>query len=203
MARRQQEKSRQTMEELMAAAEVLFSEKGYAETSIAAITESAGYSKGSFYRHWESKDSLFLQIVEQKLKSYRDARDATIGKASNLREALQIIWDFLESIVEDRNWAKVFLEFTVQGARNPELREIMIRRQYRLSETLFAELVAEFTDGEYPPEKLGALNTVLFEGFMVHNALEIGVVDLADIREAAITLALAKGLKEERITEED
>lgn len=191
MARKQQEKSRQTMQELMAAAEELFGRKGYANTTVAEITRQAGYAKGSFYRHWESKDRLFLQIVEHKLKTYRTTRDERLREARNFREALTIIWDFLEAIVEDRNWAKVFLEFTVQAARNPELRQELRQSQYRLSEKVFADLVRGFVTADYPPEKLGALNTVLFEGFMVHNALETGVVRLADIREAAVALAMS------------
>ena len=74
MATKQQEKSRQTMEELMASAVELFGTQGFASTSVAEITEHAGYAKGSFYRHWNSKDELFLQIVERKFRQYRATR---------------------------------------------------------------------------------------------------------------------------------
>ncbi len=184
------------MEELMAAAMLLFSENGFAQTSIAEITARAGYAKGSFYRHWESKNQLFLQIVEQKLYEYRNVRDRRIEDAHDLEEALNIIWDFLESMALDRQWAKVFLEFTVHSARDMELRTEMRRRQYRLSESLFAKLVRRFVTSDYPAEKIGALNTALFEGYMVHNALETGVLNLHDVREAAIALALEKGIRQ-------
>lgn len=193
MARRQKEKSRQTMEELMAAAVDLFSRKGYAAATVAEITSHAGYAKGSFYRHWESKDELFLQIVENKLSEYRRARDTDIKRADSLEKVLRTIWDFLESMVADRNWAKVFLEFTVHAARDASLRQRMRRSQYRLSERIFARLIQPFVGPDYPAEKVGALNTALFEGFMVHNAMETGVLQLDDVREAAVTLALQAG----------
>lgn len=193
MSTKQQEKSRQTMEELMSSAMALFSEKGFTQTSVAEITSRAGYAKGSFYRHWESKNQLFLQIIEQKLKQYRSARDKRIEDAQDLEEALRIIWDFLETMVQDAQWAKVFLEFTIHSVRDEELRTEMRQRQYRLSETIFANLVRRFVTTDYPAEKIGALNTALFEGFMVHNALEAGVLSLEDVREAAVALALAKG----------
>ena len=195
MARKQQEKSKQTKEELMNSAEDLFGINGYMATTVAEITTHAGYSKGSFYRHWVSKDKLFLEIVENKLTTYRNSRDQRLDKAQNLEEVMHIIWDFLEAIVQDYNWAKVFLEFTVYASRIPELRDDLGLSQYRLSEKVFANLVSKFIETDYPPEKLGAFNTVMFEGFMVQNALETGFVDLKDIREAAITLALANGLK--------
>lgn len=195
MARKQQEKSRQTKKELMESANELFGRKGFIETTVAEITKHAGYAKGSFYRHWPSKDKLFLEIVEEKLTSYRNSRDHRLKKAGSLEEVMHIIWDFLENIVSDQNWAKVFLEFTVYASRIPELREDLSLRQYRLSEDVFAELVSNFIETDYPPEKLGAFNTVLFEGFMVQNALQTGIVDFKDVRKAAVTLALSNGLK--------
>ncbi len=195
MARKQQEKSKQTKEELMRSAGDLFGQKGFMATTVAEITAHAGYSKGSFYRHWVSKDKLFMEIIENKLKEYRSSRDERLDKAGSLEEVMHIIWDFLEIIVRDENWAKVFLEFTVYASRIPELRNDLSLSQYRLSEKVFAELVRDFVETGYPPEKLGAFNTVLFEGYMVQSALGTGIVDLKDIREAALTVALANGLK--------
>jgi AcrR family transcriptional regulator len=193
---RQQEKSRQTMEELMDAAISLFASKGFTATSVAEITGRAGYAKGSFYRHWQSKGQLFLQIVEHKMRQYRDARDRRIADARNLEEAMRIIWDFLETMVSDSQWARIFLEFTVHSMRDEELCSRLRRSQYRLSEDIFADLVRPFVTTEYPAEKIGALNTALFEGFMVHNALEAGVLELEDVREAAVALAVAKGTRQ-------
>lgn len=195
MARKQQEKSQQTKRELMEAASELFGEKGFMETTVAEITKRAGYSKGSFYRHWVSKDKLFLEIVQDKMATYRRSRDESLSKAESLEEVMYIIWDFLGSIMLDKNWAKVFLEFTVHASRTPELRDDLSLSQYRLSENVFAELVRGFVETDYPPEKIGAINTILFEGFMVQSALETGIVSFTDVREAAVSLALSKGLK--------
>lgn len=188
MATKQQEKSRQTMQELMASAMELFVEKGFLETTIADITSHAGYAKGSFYRHWPSKDQLFLQITEHKLAQYRENRDQSIARAGSLEQAMRIIWDFLEATIQDRNWAKVFLEFTVQGVRTPEISAELGKSQYRLSEEIFVKLISGFVDQDFPCHKLAALNTALFEGYMVQNALGSSLT-LAEARDAAITLA--------------
>ncbi|TIH12904.1 TetR/AcrR family transcriptional regulator [Marinifilum sp. JC120] len=205
MARKQQEKSLQTKKELMEAANELFGKKGFMETTVAEITKHAGYAKGSFYRHWVSKDKLFLEIVEEKLTEYRNSRDDRLDKAESLEEVMNIIWDFLENIVRDQNWAKVFLEFTIYASRVPELREDLSLSQYRLSEEVFADLVRDFVETDYAPEKIGAFNTVLFEGYMVRSSIEsgfmiqssngAGLIGFDDVREAAVTLALTNGLK--------
>jgi AcrR family transcriptional regulator len=193
MATKQQEKSRQTMEELMASAVELFGTQGFASTSVAEITEHAGYAKGSFYRHWNSKDELFLQIVERKFRQYRATRHDRVQRAADLREAMNIIWDFLETIVADRNWSAIFLEFTIHAATNESLRQMLNRSDYRLSDRVFADLVRDHVTSGYPPEKIGALNTALFEGFLIHRALGTETLSLAEVREAAIGLAVKNG----------
>jgi len=196
MAKKQQEKSQQTMQELMASAIELFGANGFVQTSVSEITEHAGYAKGSFYRHWNSKDELFLLIVEQKLKRYREVRDGKLDKAKNLEEALNGIWDFLESIVNDTNWSSIFLEFTIYSARSEILRKLLNKSVYRLSNEIFAELVRDHVETDYPPEKIGALNTALFEGFLIHHSLGTQILSLKDVRSAAIALALKNGTKQ-------
>jgi TetR/AcrR family transcriptional regulator, transcriptional repressor for nem operon len=43
----------------------LFLQKTYKEVSIQEITDQVGVTKGAFYYHFESKEQLFLQIVNQ------------------------------------------------------------------------------------------------------------------------------------------
>ena len=178
----------------MASAIRLFGEQGYVQTSVTEITRDAGYAKGSFYRHWSSKDELFLSIMERKFAAYREERDRRIQEAADLGEAMDVIWDFLEAIVDDHDWSTVFLEFTVYSARNEELRTRLNRGVYRLSNAIFAGLVGKHVRTDYPPEKIGALNTALFEGFLIHRALGTGDLETADVRRAAKAMALKKGL---------
>ncbi|WP_272699372.1 TetR/AcrR family transcriptional regulator [Desulfovibrio sp. Fe33] len=195
MATKQQEKSQQTMQELMASAIELFGTKGFANTSVAEITDHAGYAKGSFYRHWNSKDELFLQIVEQKFKQYRATRHDRVQSAADLEEAMNIIWDFLETILSDRNWSAIFLEFTVYSATSEPLRKLMNKSDYRLSNHVFAELMRKHVTSDFPAEKIGALNTALFEGYLIQRALNSEVLSLKDVREAAIALAVKNGTR--------
>jgi AcrR family transcriptional regulator len=43
---------------------VLFSRKGFEDTSVEDICMAAGYSKGGFYFHFKGKDELLLGILE-------------------------------------------------------------------------------------------------------------------------------------------
>lgn len=191
MARRQQEKSRQTKEELLVCAMRLFGEKGFAATTISEITKAAGYAKGSFYSHWPGKDDIFLEILERKMDQYRRDRSKKIQKASSFEEVFHVIWDFLESIMDDMNWSKVFLEFTIHASRDERLQTELNRSKYRLSNDIFSKLLGDFVCTDVPPEKIGSLNTALFEGFLIQNVLQTNVLDREDIRRAALLLARA------------
>lgn len=191
MARRQIEKSRETQDELLRSALLLFQERGFFATTIADITQKAGYAKGSFYRHWQGKDDIILQLIERKLEEHRSRRTAALSRARSLEEVLDAIWDFLEAIMQDRSWARVFLEFTIHASRHERLRAELAKSAYRLSDALFAELVAGQVGEGVSAEKLGALNTCLFEGFLIHSILETGTLKRIDVRRAAKTLIMS------------
>ncbi|WTW92435.1 TetR/AcrR family transcriptional regulator [Streptomycetaceae bacterium NBC_01309] len=60
--RTQQERSGTTTAELLAAARALFAEDGYAATSLDAVCERAGVSKGALYHHFRNKEALFHAV---------------------------------------------------------------------------------------------------------------------------------------------
>ena len=194
MARKQQEKSLQTQRELRDSAEKLFAAKGFVSTTVAEITSDAGYAKGNFYRHWQSKDEIMLEIIAIKMQSYRAMRDEALKSAGSLDEVMDRILDFLETMIDDRNWCSVFLEFTIHASRNEELRAQLNQSLYRLSNQIFDDIVAPWVKSGFPARKIGALNTALFEGFLIHSLLGTGTIDRTDFRRAAKRLALANAL---------
>ena len=64
MEHRQNTRAQQTRERLRAAAHRLFLQQGYQATSIDAILAEAGISsKETFYRHYASKEALFVDVL--------------------------------------------------------------------------------------------------------------------------------------------
>ena len=53
-----------TRKKLVDAAVACFSEYGYAQTRVADIVFHAGVSQGNFYRHFESKEAIFLEALK-------------------------------------------------------------------------------------------------------------------------------------------
>ncbi len=67
-----QHRSEETITQIMAAAIHLFSNSGYEAASVADICARAEISKGAFYHHFPSKQTLFLAIVEQWCRQFID-----------------------------------------------------------------------------------------------------------------------------------
>ena len=69
MSPTQQERSEQTTAALVSAARELFAADGYAATSLDAVVERAGMTKGALYHHFAGKRELFAAVfaAEQRL----------------------------------------------------------------------------------------------------------------------------------------
>jgi len=64
-ATKKRAQSEQTRRRLVDAATRLFAERGYAETSVKHIAEVAGISQGSIFWHFQSKQGLLLEVIDQ------------------------------------------------------------------------------------------------------------------------------------------
>lgn len=89
--KRQQLKAQNTKNNIMAAAEALFIERGYAEVSVAEIVEKAGCSVGAFYGHFKSKEVLVTKIW---VRSVTSAISETVEKGSRISDRLEFV-DYL------------------------------------------------------------------------------------------------------------
>ena len=138
-----------------------------------------------------------LAIIADKMQAYRAMRDTALESAASLTDVMNIILDFLETMIDDRNWCSIFLEFTIHASRNPQLRTQLNQSLYRLSNEIFEDIVAPHVRSGLPARKIGALNTALFEGFLIHSLLGTGTIDRQDFRQAALKLALANARDDE------
>lgn len=80
---------------LLAVAQRLFLEQGYANVSMQAIAREAGMTKGAPYYYFPSKEALFLAVSRRVLGSLRDAMKSALGGDLPLRDrlcaALQVV----------------------------------------------------------------------------------------------------------------
>lgn len=74
---------------------MLFSQKGYNQTSVEDISKASGYSKGHIYYHFESKEKLLVLLAQDTMRdwyskwmeketSYTSATDKLYGMAMHV-----------------------------------------------------------------------------------------------------------------------
>lgn len=83
-----------TRRRLLEAAVRVFAQKGYYGATVDDIVAECGSSKGSFYFHFESKEALFLTLVESFAAMLADEVDRAVrsspgGGAARIEEAVR------------------------------------------------------------------------------------------------------------------
>jgi AcrR family transcriptional regulator len=81
---RRVERGRATREQLVAAATELFAAHGYEHTSIDAVLEHTGVSRGSLYHHFPSKQALFEAVVDRVEAELQEAGAAEAAAADHV-----------------------------------------------------------------------------------------------------------------------
>ena len=86
-----------TLRKILDAARDEFGERGFADSSIVAITQRAGVALGTFYTYFDTKEAVFQALVrdmseqvrEYVAPSFTDAADAIDGERRALESFLQ------------------------------------------------------------------------------------------------------------------
>jgi len=157
-------------ERLLESAKILFSQKGYYATSVEDIVEGAGFSKGTFYFYFKSKEELFKSLVEEMHLNIVKRLENFLERELPLEDALiEHAKVFLEDIYQNRHIAQIFL-FQLVGT-NEEFRELYYTKVSHLR-----ELLTKMVDRAIQREEISYKNAEnivnLYAGFLRMLVLE-------------------------------
>jgi AcrR family transcriptional regulator len=91
-------------ERLLAAAEELFAEQSYQQTTVAQICARAGIATGSFYAHFRSKSEIFAAVVRGINADLRAAMRKAIEQAENQRDRERACFRAFFEMLSKRPW---------------------------------------------------------------------------------------------------
>lgn len=123
---------------LLAAAERVFSDKGYHATSIRDIAQEAGFSVGGVYQFFASKDELYLRIVEAQWEYFFGLLDKA-RQAEGFRAQLEALTAAMFLAFEERRgFFRLFLSerSRLTAAFSGEIAERVGQHTRRLREQL-------------------------------------------------------------------
>lgn len=163
------ERSAQTRDELLDAAQRRFFEAGYHATTLDDVADDAGYTKGAVYSTFGSKAGLFLALFDDIVDRRLAAARAIIGPDDSGSEAsLRALADHP---VEERNarFLLLSIEFWVHAAREPALLAAFSER-YRRLRTSLAELAP--AGSPLDPERWALVTLALSNGFALERLID-------------------------------
>ena len=117
------ERRERTREELISAADSLFTGQGFHATSVDEIAFEAGYTKGAVYSNFESKEDLFFAVYERRADRVAADYERALLEAGPVGGSEHLVAQAARRRGSDDGWLAVFFEFWAHVVRRPELRE--------------------------------------------------------------------------------
>src|SRR5919201_1312704 len=115
--RTQAERREETREQILAAAAGVFARNGFHGTSLDAVAEEAGFSRGAVYYNFADKEELFLELLDRRCAErsqdlrevFADIPEGDIDAAA--RQANLAADHALDAMTGDPEWRALYLEF--------------------------------------------------------------------------------------------
>lgn len=165
-----------TRRRVLDAAADVFGERGFQAASMADVADRAGYTIGAVYSNFANKESLFHELMEERLRKVEAALAADDGPgarpSATVDERIEAELDRMAA-AEDAvppGWWRLLAEFRTVAAADPEAWADLADAEHRCR-VIIAGRIASFSD-------------------------EIGVtLPMTPIELAELTSALADGLR--------
>ncbi|HET6317944.1 MAG TPA: TetR family transcriptional regulator [Chloroflexota bacterium] len=168
------ERQQRTRDDLLQAAAVVFARRGFAAASLDEVADDAGYTKGAVYSNFNSKEELFLAVLENRLRDqvqfFHDlARQATADRGQDLPGLLPRLDD------ADEVWCLLEFEFWLYALRNPSLRA-RVAELYRDYRKRLAPVAAPYQTGTLSAEEVVATAIALYHGLTLQWHADPGAI---------------------------
>ncbi|MGA8925736.1 MAG: TetR/AcrR family transcriptional regulator [Solirubrobacterales bacterium] len=180
------EKQAETRRQLLDAGERVFIRWGLQGSSVEEIAAEAGYTRGAFYSNFESKDELFVELLQDRVyKRYaqmaQDAQEQPGTPRERLRWGIERMREMYEE--DQGDWLfRLWLECLTQAARDDEFRKLAATF-WSGNRALMAEQTKEVfkevgRKPPLPPEQIGTAMIALDVGLFVQHMVDPDAVSL-------------------------
>jgi AcrR family transcriptional regulator len=147
--RTQTERREETRERVLAAAARVFAQRGFDATSLEAIADQAGFSRGAVYYNFADKEELFLELLDRRCaERAQDLRDVFAGDADDIdatsRQAQVAAQHAFHAMTGDPEWRALYLGFLAHAARDATFRRRFAKRNAEMRGAL-EEVVVDRT----------------------------------------------------------
>lgn len=106
-----------TKEQILLAAEEMFSQEGFSSTTISGLSSTVGIGESTIYEHFKNKEdilfSIFLERTEQLVRMNEAHLRGIVGSRAKVRK---LIWNYFEFLIDNPSYLNLLL-FELRGNR--------------------------------------------------------------------------------------
>jgi AcrR family transcriptional regulator len=177
---------------ILDAASKVFAAEGFGGATIDAIGQAAGFTKGAVYSNFESKDELFLALLDREfeLRGELIATALDSGGGDTAAAARELSRSVLDTVHRHADYHVLFVEYWLRALRDPQLRERLIARRRAAADQALrvVESTATVPSGRQLTD-LAQLVVTINLGIAMEEVLRPGAID-PDLLTQLITALL-------------
>ncbi|MCU4741192.1 TetR/AcrR family transcriptional regulator [Halobacteria archaeon AArc-m2/3/4] len=141
---------------------------GPEKTTVTDVTEPVGIAKGTFYRFFDSKAELYIEIVRREQRAYFDRVESDLAETETAREGLEVLFhSYLEWIEEN----DLIQRTIVEGDYGATFRGVSTEKMEELQQAGLAEFVPIVDGLRERDEALSAFDSITVLGLLSTVAL--------------------------------
>ena len=118
-----EQRTKETRELLLQAAEKVFVRDGYEQADLVEIAELAGRTKGAIYAQFKSKEEVFFALVELHALKRRTRMRDLLAQSNSTEGNLAVLRKYYVALAGDDVFNLLLLEFRLYTIRHPDVRE--------------------------------------------------------------------------------
>ncbi|HEX4773592.1 MAG TPA: TetR/AcrR family transcriptional regulator [Bryobacteraceae bacterium] len=176
-----------TKRKLIEAAYEVFSRDGFEAARIEDIAALAGFTRGAYYAHFESKSDIFFALLEDKAAVAREKLSAVFEHCRNAEERRTALRDYYMRAKTDRQWAVLLMEFKLYALRHSHQHEELAEAHRRLRKKMSGWLRQYTPTGEQAaPETEEFVRAGLeaaYSGLLLERSYDPKRISEAQVRE--------------------
>ena len=173
--------SKERKDQIMSAAEGVFTRKGFDNARMDDIAEETGLSKGTLYLYYKSKNDLIIAILDRIFqREFRTIENVDLSSMS----ATEAVWLFTDKVTND---IKIFLrlmpiayEFLALAFRNKTVQKALKMYINRYMDIFLPVIQKGIETGEFRPvdaHDVGVAVGAIIEGTMLLWVYDKSMVD--------------------------
>jgi len=132
----------ETRARLIEAAFQVFADKGFGHVRIEDVCAAAGYTRGAFYSQFETLEELFFLLYDEWANRTADQVRTAMEGADAISDLPGVIERIVNTLLLERDWLLIKMDFLLHAARNPELAQRWERHRAQLRTAIQERLTA-------------------------------------------------------------